>query len=117
MPNDIYWTCEFRIEPSKFGEFKKVVRSVVASTERESGCLAYEYSVSGDHTVIHIIERYRDSAAVAEHLQNFSRFAEAFNSLATVGRFQVYGDPNAEVRQMLAAAGAIYNDRFDGFTR
>lgn len=117
MAEDIYWVCVFKIEPSRFKEFASLVRPLVEDTRKEPGNLAYEYCVTKDHTAIHIIERYRDAESVVWHVQNtFSKYAEAWGKLATVASFFVYGDPRA-AEETLDGFGAVYVDRFDGFTK
>lgn len=118
MPKDIYWLCVFKLQPERFDEFKAVVRPLVEMTRKESGCLAYEYSVSADRTATHILERYSDSDAVVHHItKTFAPFAERFTALASVSSFVVYGEPDAQARAILDGFGAVYMSRFDGFTR
>jgi quinol monooxygenase YgiN len=118
MREDIYWVCVFKIRPEQFDEFKQVVAPLVAETKEEPGALAYEYNVSDDRTTIHILEHYRNSDAVASHVQKtFAKFAERFTALATVASFVVYGAPRSEARKILDGFGAVYMTPFDGFTR
>jgi quinol monooxygenase YgiN len=115
---DIYWTCVFTVNPSQFVDFKQVVAPLVVATNQEPGALAYEYSVSDDHSTIYILEHYSDSSAVIAHVQQtFAKFAEQFTALATVKSFVVFGSPNAEARKILDGFGAIYMTPFDGFTK
>jgi quinol monooxygenase YgiN len=118
MKQDVYWLCTFRIKPDDFDAFKAVVAPLVAETRKETGSMAYEYNVTADHTSIHILEHYRDSAAVVHHVtQTFSKFADAFTALASVESFVVYGTPEREARQLLDGFGAVYVTPFDGFTK
>jgi quinol monooxygenase YgiN len=118
MAKDIYWVCVFKVQPAQFADFKAVVRPLVEMTRMEAGSMAYEYFVTDDNSVIHIIEHYRDSDAVVHHVQKtFSQFAERFTALATVSSFVVYGDPDVGARAILDGFGAVYHARFDGFTK
>jgi quinol monooxygenase YgiN len=118
MSEDIYWVCVFTVDPNKFVDFQKVVAPLVAATRAEPGSMAYEYSVSADNSTVHIVERYRNSDAVISHVTKvFSQFAEPFTALANVSSFNVYGNPNAEARNILDGFGAVYFSRFDGFTK
>lgn len=118
MKEDIYWVCVFAIDPATFADFKAVVAPLVAATRAEPGSMAYEYMVSPDHDMIHILEHYRDSAAVVAHVTGtFSRFAESFGALARVQSFVVYGMPDAGARAILDDFGALYMTPFDGFTK
>jgi quinol monooxygenase YgiN len=117
MASDIYWLCVFKIEPSSFEDFAALVRPLIEETRKEPGNLAYEYCVTKDHTEIHIIERYKDGKSVVWHVQNtFSKYAEAWGKLAAVQSFVVYGDPG-EAKSTLDGFGAVYVDRFDGYTK
>lgn len=118
MREDIYWVCVFSVDPPRFEEFKAVVAPLVEATRAEDGSMAYEYNVSADQSSIHILEHYRDSAAVVAHVtKTFSRFADAFTALASVQSFVVYGSPSAEARAILDGFGAVYMTPFDGFTK
>jgi quinol monooxygenase YgiN len=118
MKNAIYWVCVFKIDPTRFEDFKALVHPLIEKTKTENGSMAYEYHVNADHTEIHIIEHYRDSEAVVHHVtQTFAGFAEAFTQLATVSSFTVYGAPTPQARAILDGFGAVYVTPFDGFTK
>ena len=116
MPDEIYWITTVTVKPGHFSEFKEVVAPLVAATKQEAGALAYEYSVANDQSTVHIFERYCDSHSVVAHVEGtFAKFAELFNSVATVKGFVVYGTPDAEARKVLDGFGAAYMTPFDGF--
>ncbi|MFC3058422.1 putative quinol monooxygenase [Paenirhodobacter populi] len=118
MKQDVYWVCVFRIEPDTYHDFQKVVAPLVKATLREEGSLAYEYMISDDLSSVHILEHYKDSQAVIDHVTKvFSQFAEDFTNLATVESFTVYGSPNVAAREILDEFGAVYLLPFDGFTK
>ena len=118
MKKDIYWLCTFRVKPEDFPAFKAVVAPLVEETRKEEGSMAYEYNITADHSVVHIIEHYRDSASVVHHVTNtFSQFAAAFTALASVESFVVYGTPEPEAKAILDSFGAVYVTPFDGFTK
>jgi quinol monooxygenase YgiN len=118
MKKDIYWLCTFRVKPSDLTAFKAVVRPLVEETRKEAGSMAYEYNVTADNSVIHILEHYRDSAAVVHHVtKTFSQFAADFTKYAAVESFIVYGTPEPEAKTILDSFGAVYVTPFDGFTK
>jgi quinol monooxygenase YgiN len=118
MHNEIYWVLTLSVKPGQFDEFKKLVTEIVAETTKEPGALAYEYSVNADQTVVHVFERYTDSAAVVKHVdETFVPRAERFVSLASPTGLVVYGTPNEEARKRLAGLGADYMNVFAGFKR
>lgn len=117
MQNELYTVYHLSIEPSDFEAFKALAEKIVAESQNEPDTLTYEYLVSEDRTVAHIIERYRMPGVLPHVQQTFSPFAEAFLALATIEKLFVYGEPTAEIRQTLDAFGAIYLAPFAGFTR
>jgi quinol monooxygenase YgiN len=105
------------LKPEDFPAFKALVSEIVAATEKEPGTLIYEYSVSTDRTVAHILERYRSDAVVSHVDITFAPFAERFLSLVKITGLVVYGSPDAEVRKRLDPFGAVYMQSFGGFCR
>ena len=65
MKDEVINIFTLSLAPEKFQEFKQLVTKIVAATSKEPGTLMYEYSVNDDHTVVHIIERYRADAVVS----------------------------------------------------
>jgi quinol monooxygenase YgiN len=118
LPGDIYWHCSFSIAPGQFKDFKATVNSLVEESRQESGCLAYEFSVNSNQSKICILERYRDSESVLIHLTHtFPKFADAFGTGTELLSFDVYGEPNDEVRRHLEGLKPAYMTRFDGFIK
>jgi len=117
MRDEIYWVVTAALEPQNYEAFKEVVTPLVAATRKESGSLAYDYSVNADHTVVHIYESYRDSPSVVTHVQDtFSQFADAFTALVAIEGFVVYGWPDAAAKEILDGFGSVYMTPFVGYT-
>jgi quinol monooxygenase YgiN len=117
MSNEISWLLVVEILPGQLIQFRDVVNDLVASTEKEPGTLSYQWHLSEDDTVCHIVERYANSVALITHVQSFHNFAERFLKTCKPVRFDVYGNPNAEARAMLAALKPIYFPHLAGFSR
>ncbi|MFM0313014.1 antibiotic biosynthesis monooxygenase [Paraburkholderia sp. RL17-383-BIF-A] len=118
MHNEI--TCVFSLEvkAGRFEQFKQLIAEIVPLAKAEPGTIMYEYSSSADGNVVHIVERYRNSRAITEHVElTFAPYAERFLSLVTVKALTVYGDPDQAARQKLDAFGPSYLVQFDGFKR
>jgi class 3 adenylate cyclase/quinol monooxygenase YgiN len=115
----VSWIEELSVKPGRLEEFLALTNSQVAATRREPGTLVYERFVSDDGSVVHIYERYADSAAVIAHLSRFeSDFRERFYALVDHVSFTVYGAPTPEVRAALGAHGAqSYLRCVEGFAR
>jgi quinol monooxygenase YgiN len=118
MGNAVSWLLEVEIDPDQIGEFRALMQEMVSSTEHEPGTLAYEWFISDDDSVVHIYERYADSAATMVHAQAFGeRFAERFVAAITPISFNVYGSPSDDVKAALAGLGPTYVKPFGGFAR
>jgi quinol monooxygenase YgiN len=117
MQNQIYTLYHATIDPAKFETFKALAEQIVEATSNEPDALTYEYVVSADHTVVHIIERYRTRGLLPHLDETFTPFAERFLGLATIDKAYVYGETTPEIRVRLDAFGAEYLTPFAGFSR
>jgi quinol monooxygenase YgiN len=119
MDPSVYWNLELSIKPEKKGDLELLVRDMSARTqEHEPGALNYEWQVNEDMTECHIFERYVDSDALMTHLGNFqAHFAERFFDVLEIKRWQVYGNPNNQVKETLGSMGAQFLGRIGGFSR
>ena len=117
MQNELYSIYHLSIEPSHFPEFQALVSKIVAATSKEPETLTYEYVVSADHRVAHIVERYRTPGLLPHVEKTFAPFADKFLSLAKIEKLFVYGETTPEIRAKLDGFGAIYLVPFDGFSR
>jgi hypothetical protein len=65
--------------------------------------------VSEDGQVVHVYERYADSASALAHLRTFAkRFGGRFLSMVDRTRFTVFGTPSDELKGILDGFGATY---------
>ena len=117
MRNEIYYVVTAKVKPGKFADFKQVVAPLVAATAQEPGSNAYDYSVDDQQSVVHIVESYRDSQAVIDHITGtFAPFADDFGSCVDIESFVVYGHPDNSARVVLDGFGSKYMIPFEGFT-
>ena len=118
MGEQVAWHVELAVKPGALEDFRALTGEMVEATRGEPGVLSYERFVSADGMVVHVYERYADSAAAVAHLRTFGRqFGDRFVGLVDRTRFTVYGTPSAELRGMLDGFGATYMAPFGGFTR
>lgn len=117
MQDEIYSLYHLSIEPSNFDAFKALVETIVEETAKEADTTTYEYVVNAEHTVVHIIERYRMRGVLPHVEETFSPFADRFLALATIEKLYVYGDTTPEIRAKLDGFGAEYLTPFAGFSR
>lgn len=116
MGEQVSWLVELAVKPGQLNNFRALTGEMVESTRGEPGVLSYERFVSDDGKVIHVYERYADSAAALAHLRTFSqKFAARFLSMVERTRFTVFGAPSDELRGVLDGFGAIYLKPFGDF--
>jgi len=97
------------IHPGKLGEFKALAeRCTTIVRQKDKGTLGYDWYFSADETVCVVHERYRDSAAVLQHVANLGDALGQLLGLCDLS-IETYGEPSAEL--VKASAGmkvAIY---------
>lgn len=114
---NVYFMVQLAIKEGKDDAFRDVVEEMCAATAKEGGALNYEWSLSEDGRVCHLLERYADSDAVRAHLENIGPFVERFLGVVDVVGVEVCGSPDAGAREALAAFGAKFNRPYAGFVR
>ena len=118
MDGQVAWQVELVVKPGALDDFRALTGEMVEATWAEPRVLSYERFISVDGTVVHVYERYADSAAAVAHLHMFEQqFGRRFVGLVDRTRFTVYGTPSAELRRMLDGFGATYLAPFGGFSR
>lgn len=119
MDKHVYWILELNIRAGKGPEFHALMDEMVTATlNDEPGALNYEWSTSDDGSVCHIFERYVDSVATVKHLTTFGeKFAARFMEILSPTKFTVYGSPNQQVKDALAAFGVAIMSPVGGFSR
>jgi quinol monooxygenase YgiN len=109
MGGEISWHVELRVKPGQLGNLRTLTGEMVAMTRREPGVLSYQRFVSEDGTIIHVYERYADSAAAVAHLEAFAkRFSDRFSAMVERKAFTVFGYPSAELKAVLDRFNAMY---------
>jgi len=88
------------------------------STKAEPGAQVYEWVISDDGGVVHVNERYEDSAATLAHLATFmDKYVGRFLDAVDPTRFTVLGSPNDEAKKALSGSHPTYMSSFGGFVR
>ena len=116
MDGEISWHVELRVKPGQLGNFQILTGEMVAVTRREPGVLSYQRFLSENGTIIHVYERYADSAAAVAHLEAFAKlFAGRFSAMVERKAFTVFGYPSAELKAVLDRFNAMYLRPFGDF--
>jgi quinol monooxygenase YgiN len=114
------WVVEFAIKKGKLDAFKKLAEEFVARVKQnEPGAMSYQWYFNDDETKCIVSELYEDSKAILAHLEG-STVSTLFPKLletAQLIRFEVYGDPSEETKNVLTKFGAQNYHSFIGFTR
>ncbi len=115
----VYWVIKTTVKEGQLDNLKLMAEEMVAATlKNEAGTLSYEWSLSEDGKTCYFFERYTDSASVMIHLGTFGeKFAERLMATVDIASFDVYGNPNQEVKDALTPFGAQFHVPLKGFAR
>jgi quinol monooxygenase YgiN len=115
----VRFVVDLSLREGKLDEFESIARSMIAITQNEPGARNYDWCFSTDYRRCRILESYVDSDAVLAHMRGdaVQVFVPKILEIASITRFEVYGDPGPKAAQMLAEVGAEVFDIWDGITR
>ena len=76
--------ARFNVKKDKLGEMREVIQKSVPPTQKEPGCLHYEYSQDiDDETVFVLVEQWRDLPKLEMHFKT-SHFRETAETLGAI---------------------------------
>jgi hypothetical protein len=117
METQVSWLLEVAVKPDRLEDFRALMEEMVASTRAEPGALGYEWFVSDDGGVVHLAERYANTAAALAHVGVFGeRFAGRFLEAASPTRFTVMGTPSDDLKAALSGFDPVFLRPFGGFS-
>lgn len=103
--SEIIGIARQKIHPGKLDEFKRLASECMRSVrEKDTGTLQYDFYFNADESECIVVERYRDSAALQEHLQNLGDLMGEVMAICTTAG-EVLGEPGPELAQGLASYG------------
>ena len=101
----LYVNARGAIHAGKLEEFKKLADECIRLTrEKDSGTLQYDWFLNAEQTACVILEHYRDSDAVLEHIANLGAMMGEILGICD-WEFEVFGAPSAELMAAAAALG------------
>ncbi|MUL40161.1 hypothetical protein FZ103_03040 [Streptomonospora sp. PA3] len=112
-----------RVEPGHREGFRAAVERAAAFTERHAPQLMVEVYFDEDRSLAYSFQLYPDSAAVLEHWRISDPHIREVMEYSTVLGLDVYGEPDAAVREGLdsfsreSGAPVAFHPRVAGFTR
>jgi quinol monooxygenase YgiN len=93
----------FRLREGKAEEYKRLaIQCMEIAQTKDRGTLQYEIYFNQDQSEVVFIERYKDSDSLIEHFKNLGNLMEAVLATAIVIHGELLGEPNTELRKMLA---------------
>jgi quinol monooxygenase YgiN len=116
---EVRFTVSFTIPAENLEQFKAIAQEMIASTQKETGTLAYDWFYSSDGSECRLIEAYVDPDAVLTHMTGraVEELVPKIVKTATISGFEVYGDPGPEAAKLLAGLGAEIFIRQAGLSR
>jgi quinol monooxygenase YgiN len=94
--------ARLKIHDGKLDEFKRLAALCVHSVRtKDAGTLQYDYFFNDAYTECVVFERYRDFAAMREHLANIG--GELMQALSTICSMSgdIFAVPTPEMRKMI----------------
>lgn len=79
----------FKIKAGHVEEFKQLIQKFIVSTESESLCLYYDYSIKGD--MVFCREAYIGAEGVLDHIENVGAHLEAAGHISEIARIEIHG--------------------------
>lgn len=113
----IHWVLELELDPERVTEFQVLMSEMVALAETQPGTLVYEWYFVDDNSRCIINERYRDSAALIDHMTASQPYSERFIAAATISRLTVLGNVDSAIRTALEGLEPSYLSIGEGFFR
>ena len=94
--------ARIKIHDGKLDEFKRLAAACVHSVRtKDSGTLQYDHFFNDDHTECVVVERYRDFAALREHLANIGDdIMQALFKVCSISG-DIFTTPTPELRTMI----------------
>ena len=115
----VYWLITTTIKEGQLDALKKINAEMVKNTKNnEPETLTYDWSISADGKKCYFFEHYANSEAVMIHTKTFGeKFAERLLGMIEIESFEVFGNPDENVKNSLSPLGANFNRSIGGFSR
>ncbi len=117
--NMVRFVVSIAIAAGKFDAFEKTMKEMVAGTEGEPGTLEYDWYLSADRSKCRLVENYVDADAMLSHMMSpvVQVLVPKLLESGSLTAFEVYGDPGAKGREVLAALGVEFFGGWRGVER
>lgn len=102
--SEIQVLARMKVHSGKMGEFRELARQCLQSVKsKDQGTLQYDWFLDEGSEECVVVERYRDSDAVLEHMANLGPVFQALLSITDFS-LEVFGSPSED---LVAAAEGL----------
>ena len=116
--NQLRAIAEVTIPEGEINEFRKLATVIIDRVEaNEPNTLSYEWFLSSDDSKCYVVQIYKDSEAVMDHLGSIGDLNGPFHQIALLTGLMIFGSPSDELRQTLEPVGAKIFEHWNGVTR
>ena len=103
--SELHGIARLKIHPGKLDEFKRLAAECMESTRtRDTGTLQYDWFFTSDENECVVLERYRDSQGLLQHLANLGETLSALRETCSMSGM-ICGTPSPELRKALERSG------------
>ena len=103
MKTEIDVIARCSIHEGKLNSFREVAARCLSNVRaKEKGAMRYDWYLNTEQKECVVIERYRDSEAVLEHIANLGENLEALTACCDLW-IELYGNPSKELAETAAA--------------
>ena len=102
--SELLGIARFKIHKGNLEEFKRLsTQAMEIARTKDTGTLQYDIYINEEKSEAVVVERYKDSAALLEHLANNSHVAKQIFLTGSV-EGELLGEPSPELKAMLAGS-------------
>jgi quinol monooxygenase YgiN len=103
--SELQGIARFKFHEGKLEEFKRLSAQCMEIVRtKDTGTLQYDIYFNDDQSECMVLERYRDSEALIEHVAHLGDLMEAIVATASLSG-EVLGEPSVDLRAKLAGSG------------
>jgi quinol monooxygenase YgiN len=100
--SELQGIARYKIHEGKLEEFKRLSAECMEIVRaKDTGTVQYDVYINEEKSEAVVLERYRDSEALIEHLTNLGDVGKAVLATGSVVG-ELLGEPSAELKAMLA---------------
>jgi len=103
--SELQGIARFKFQKGKVEEYKRLsAQAMEIVRTKDTGTLQYDIYFNDDQSECIVLERFRDSEALIEHLAHLGDLTEAILATVSVVHGELLGEPSAELRAKLAGS-------------